>query len=719
VDHLDADAVEPMGTPVRRGRAPHAGASDQADLDRYLLVRRLRAESLRWLFETAWDMWEIQEGARRSGWTADSLWEALARSRCVVTVAGREFEAVYRFVAGRYGTVDTPWFLRRLRRNEWTIRWTTVHEIHTRPPETLQDALREWSSVVLRDGVLPELRRLINTRLPREDSTRLRIESTPGLHRVHDVSFTVATRSTDRFLGAVARRSDEGVIGVTGPHGSGKSTLIQRYVRGVQAAGQAPAPLVVFATCPVRYEARDFVLHLHATACRAVLDRVRPTGRPPTRLDRPRGVHPWSALLRVVSALGIAGASLTPFAPGGSGTPALWWAQPLLALAGSSLAFATSTLVRALRDAVIRWWRTALVALVRLVKVVTEPSRTSVPVPSRGHSVDDLAREARESLHQIRVLQTSTTGWSGKFLPNPVLAVGYTDTVELAERPLTHPEVVDAFKFFLRRCVEVLGSVVVAVDEVDKIVPTERAQAFIDDLKGVFGVPNCLYAMSIPETALIGDRGVRDAFDEVVLVDHLDLADSLKLLHNRVIGISDLFGCLFHCASGGLPGALVHVVRQVVEHRKDSVAPSLAEVCRELVRSDISRSFHELRLAADRHGAAHCDLLPDQPSAETTSDLLALTADLLRRPSPDSGDPTLDRLRAVAAVHAYHGATLLQTFTDDVDEHLVRRARDEVGFAGSFDRLARARAAIAEQPHLAESLLDGFREAWALPSACR
>ena len=63
---------------------------------------------------------------------------------------------------------------------------------------------------------------------------------------------------------------------------------------------------------------------------------------------------------------------------------------------------------------------------------------------------------------------------------------------------------------------------------------------------------------------------------------------------------------------------------------------------------------------------------------------------------------------------AYHCATLKQVFTDGLDEDQVRLARRDAVFPGSFDMLARARKAVTEEPHLAGTPLDGFREAWRL-----
>ena len=70
-------------------------------------------------------------------------------------------------------------------------------------------------------------------------------------------------------------------------------------------------------------------------------------------------------------------------------------------------------------------------------------------------------------------------------------------------------------------------------DEVDKILDGEWAEAFLDDIKAVFGVPGCLYLVSLGEDALAVLRppcairpGPRDsAFDEVVAVTPNELSE--------------------------------------------------------------------------------------------------------------------------------------------------------------------------------------------------
>lgn len=153
--------------------------------------------------------------------------------------------------------------------------------------------------------------------------------------------------------------------------------------------------------------------------------------------------------------------------------------------------------------------------------------------------------------------------------------------------------------------------------------------------------------------------------------------------------------------------------RRVAEHRLDSQLTSLSAMCRELVRDDLAVRVHEFRIVANRldvqRGTAVLEPLVHFPRDASAKDLLDLTASLIRRRIPDSTPQALNRLRKEAAMLAYHGATLRQVFTDELDEGIAKRARDEAGFSGSLDQLGRARKAITEDPRLAGLLLDEFR----------
>ena len=103
---------------------------------------------------------------------------------------------------------------------------------------------------------------------------------------------------------------------------------------------------------------------------------------------------------------------------------------------------------------------------------------------------------------------------------------------------------------------------VISIDEVDKIRDSDRAEAFLNDIKAIFGVPGCLYLVSLSEDAMAGFarrtpsiRSTFDsAFDELVPVGPMTYRHSEQLLFKRVTGVPRPFIALCHVLAGGLPG---------------------------------------------------------------------------------------------------------------------------------------------------------------------
>ncbi len=140
----------------------------------------------------------------------------------------------------------------------------------TPPPSvsTARAALTRWRQSCREDGVLPFVRRILNEHVAPEARTSLAVttEDAPGLHGDSESSYVVRTGSVLAFL-AAANRLPTGAIGLAGPRGVGKTSLIEHFAGRVDEH----KPVKVTVSAPVQYEPRDFVLHLFATVCQAVL----------------------------------------------------------------------------------------------------------------------------------------------------------------------------------------------------------------------------------------------------------------------------------------------------------------------------------------------------------------------------------------------------------------------------------------------------------------
>ena len=360
-------------------------------------------------------------------------------------------------------------------------------------PTTARARLAAWAQVCREDGVLPFVRRVVDERLAPFARFVLGVttEDAPGLRGTSESSYVVRTSSVEAFLTAT-ERLPTGAIGLAGPRGVGKTSMIDYFAdHGARATR-------VTVSAPVRYEARDFVLHLFASVCQVVV-RERSAGR---RLRR-----------------------------------------------------------------------------------------------------DPVVAAARRHLENIHYLRSHTSGWSGKFTLPLRSEAGWSRQTQRERRPQTYPELVDALREFLGTYARAEGghpAMIVAIDELDKIESADRAQQFLNEIKGIFGAAGTQFLVAVSEDALASfeRRGlpVRDAFDsafhEIVRVDYLTLSDTATLLSSRVLRLAEPFKWLVHCLSGGLPRDVVRTARAMV-----ALTGGLDEVCEALVADDLRRKSHAFQLA--------------------------------------------------------------------------------------------------------------------------
>jgi hypothetical protein len=345
-----------------------------------------------------------------------------------------------------------------------------------------------------------------------------------------------------------------------------------------------------------------------------------------------------------------------------------------------------------------------------------------------------LRRLAERRLDEIRYLRTHTSSWTGK-LPLPRSETGLSLITQRARQPLTYPEIVGQFRDFLAITAKVLGGkpetprVLVGIDELDKIESPEQAQAFLNELKGVFGVPGCQFLVSVSEDALAAfeRRGIpiRDAFDSafdrIIQISQIDYADTCLLLERRIPGLPRPFIALCHCMAGGLPRDLIRVARAMVDLTVDlgDKELTLGDMCGTLVADELTAKGHAFRVGAARLSAefdtaAFAWKLSTLPTEPTPAQLLGLATDLgPERPAKDA----FGILQEEAASFVYYCATLLDVFVNTAQDDLMRRGPAQPGSAASFDALAGVRQKLAGNPRLAWLALDGFRTEWGLPTA--
>ncbi|MFG3558352.1 P-loop NTPase fold protein [Micromonospora sp. NPDC047557] len=389
--------------------------------------------------------------------------------------------------------------------------------------------------------------------------------------RLVDRSEIEQIRALVFFLGAQA-------VAISGSRGVGKTTML----RSLTEESPHPDTFGLMISAPVRYEPRDFMLHLYAQLCEAVVRRLG-RQRPPTLWRRGsrtlrRLAITLLSLVTVTCVLALAFPGTRRLVADG---------RPLPQLAGTYLVFG--------------------VACFLIARRLRAGGQTS-----EAH----LSAEATRRLRQIRFLQTLSVEHSGQAAPLSI-QFGWKWGRQWAEQPLSLPDVVAAYREFTTQVAawwrdetDDRGKLVIAIDELDRIAEPELAERFLNEIKAIFGVKHCAYLVSVSEEALVNferrvvrTRTVFDsAFDQVVHLRPMLMSDSVALLRHRLSGVPSCFWMLCHCLAGGMPRDVLRVARMMFElHRRSTVGNELDAVAAQLVALEVQavkRGFQQ-RLARD------------------------------------------------------------------------------------------------------------------------
>ena len=558
-------------------------------------------------------------------------------------------------------------------------------------------------SAISQDQLLAFIRTLLNEARNDRLGQQFSVTASPGLSEIYLSDYHVSTEA-ERDMDDLMGRLSGGSVGIAGNRGSGKSALIRNYC---EPAGNRLSCMVA---APVDYAARDFVLHLFATFCRAVIAYLN---------DLPRRRPIWSTLRNLLPVMARMGAPAI--------AAILLTLQHIgvvrLVIGGHTII--PNPVIDYLAFAILAGWAWTTYTHLRWGFRIREPAR---PMGSSG----GLRSEARRNLARVRYLQTRTTGWSGSLSIPGGLQGGRTGGSSWAEQPLSYPEIVQRFRGFAARTAEFAAGqghqVFVGVDELDKIGTAEQAERFLNEIKGIFGVPHVYFLVSVSDEALTSfeRRGLplRDvfdsSFDEIIRVEPLTYENSRRLLYRRVVGLAEPYIALCHCLSGGLARDLIRAARLVVRIGQSLPEPvQLPDVCIRVVRDEIRRKAVALaKIVSSRASAgSQQDLLSvlhamsnGATEAKPTLELVDLVGktDVL-------ASPEITLLRSDLAGYLYFCATLEAVFTDTLDEERMRWATSETDHPGHLDRLARARTVFAQDTRFAWRLIDEVRAAWGLP----
>jgi hypothetical protein len=591
------------------------------------------------------------------------------------------------------------------------------------------DAAQKRFDTALEHEVTVAVRRAINGNL-RTFETAFRLFDPRGLRELADPAREVSTSATEE-LEALMSSLSGGSIGLSGPRGAGKTTLMRGFVAGPLVLPLDSERIGLMVSAPVRYDAREFVLHLYAMLCEEVLG--------PARLQalKESGRHRARTARRAALAKAVLIASLTLLAGGAAmlvfkrtvpqGSTETGWS---LVVGGYFLFLAWMVMFALTREGV-SWKR-----LLETMTFTQAPADTTSldGKASRAASPQSAEQLAEQHLEEIRFQQSVASGWSGGLKLPLGMSLSGDSKLTLARSPWTLPEVVEAFRAFART-LTVDRYLVIGIDELDKMETDGTARQFLNDIKGVFGVHRCFYLVSVSEDAMSSfeRRGLpfRDVFDSsfdaIQRIGYFTLAESREVLETRVTGLPVPYQALCHCFSGGLPRDLVRVARELVHQQAKSEGEltSLADLSRAVAAAEL-RGKTAAALVAARSTSGHSRdevlawvLLHDVDDL-TSEALRAYRAAFprwdLSKVTPEQSTE-IQRLIDIATelvTFDYFVATVLELFTDAVAAELIVLSADHPGAVAAksttlLELLAKARQEFTLSPALV----------WGSVSECR
>jgi Cdc6-like AAA superfamily ATPase len=486
------------------------------------------------------------------------------------------------------------------------VRWIMWRRQRAALMRTVPEAYQQWIEVLRNEVLRPFVMEKRNEQDERLFNTWIGGQVPPGLIEGTEPKRLVVTEAMTQ-ISATARNIHSGSLGISGPRGVGKSTILQFF------GSEQDTDIRLVVSAPVDYQPQEFIIHLFSQLCR-------------TFLHNPADLSP-------------------------------------------------------------------------------------------------IAAETRRHLEELKYLRTYTTNWSASLTPTTFFNLARAGAKERAEQPFTLPELVADFREYSarvatwQRSVREGGRLIIGIDEVDKIQDSDRAEEFLNDIKAIFGVPGCLYIVSLSEDALASFarrapaiRSAFDsAFDEIVSVGPMTYKQSEQLLFKRIAGVPRPFIALCYVLAGGLPRDLVRAARALIDVTPAQNEKSLPETTHALVK----RELESLRQASIRQLAENAgpgSLLAGLYDRRWPGEKPDEFKDAALRLATAARDVESDACRQMCqelVVSLSYYATVTEVFGAERDQLVacLKHRKYEI-----VDDLAAVRNAMKVNAGLAHRLLEQYRQ---------
>jgi hypothetical protein len=344
----------------------------------------------------------------------------------------------------------------------------------------------------------------------------------------------------------------------------------------------------------------------------------------------------------------------------------------------------------------------------------------------RRRAEPPVVQEAWEALSRLRYLETTTQEWNSELRAANVRVGGKVGVSRAAQR-VTTLELTDGYSDLLKLAARD-RTVVVGIDELDKMASAEEVERFLNGIKAVFGGRGVFYLVTVSDDALraFEQRGlpIRDAFesvfDEVLSVEPLELESSMEVLRRRIVGFPPPFGVLCHALSGGLPRELIRCAREVAFAHEAAEALAdiaVARVAQRGIRRERAAAVVARRAVATDGSQPLLTWLREKPPVRTLDDAFDRTdiGSLLSRIRNSALDENeIEALSMTAlelAASWYHGATVIEFFSSVTEQKLTNACKLPVdGGKAKIEALACAALDLGIAPGLAWETINAFRQ---------
>jgi hypothetical protein len=386
-------------------------------------------------------------------------------------------------------------------------------------------------------------------------------------------------------------------IGIAGPRGVGKSTLMEKL-----KDDPSLRCLGVRIPSPKRYEPGGLVRLIHSRVAREVLRvdsdfRVDSWTRTPRRSLLQRSITVAALVLAVVVLV------------------VLW----MLDQEERATSFDEPYGWHVRRTTIFLLVATGILGGV-LIRVAWNAAWDNLFLVGAPTTRIKLARRQLEFLRYSTATQSKVKGeWRGG-----AFRFGAEDQLSRSERDLTEAEYVEALRSFLTELTTVHRTrVIICIDELDKMDQPEDVVAVVNGVKDLFHLPDVHVLVSVSTDAMhtFAARGVlvRDvfdsAFDTVVEVRRMGPDETRELLSRRATNFSVPAMLFCHAWAGGHPRDLIRTARKCVafraRHRHSVPLPELVDAVLLQDTLDVLRATVEKLRSEQSADANTPDVVPD------------------------------------------------------------------------------------------------------------